>query len=119
MIKEFNQLKNLFSLDNKIRLFIPSTYDIDKKIDNKNIVKKIRKRFSILFGGSTIFNGIGSYVIDDQKEIVEDVKIIEAFASDIDLKNNIDKVLKLSKNLKKELKQDSVALEVNGKMYFI
>lgn len=45
--------------------------------------------------------------------------MIFAYCSEADLDKYIDNVVEYCEKLKNELKQDAIALELNGKMYFI
>ena len=45
--------------------------------------------------------------------------MIFAYCSNEDLKKHIDDVINFCLNMKKELSQDAIALELNGEMYFI
>ena len=45
--------------------------------------------------------------------------MIFAYCSEADLEKHIDHVVEYCEKLKAELKQDAIALELNGKMYFI
>ena len=45
--------------------------------------------------------------------------MVFAYAGEEDLRNNLDKVIDFCENLKEEMKQDAVALELNGEMFFI
>ncbi|MDO7486494.1 hypothetical protein Q5O89_12935 [Peribacillus frigoritolerans] len=55
---------------------------------------------------------------DNEKLVKEKVTIVYSFTEKLD-KNKINEVVAYAKNLKKEMKQSSVSIEVNGKMYFI
>jgi hypothetical protein len=71
-----------------------------------------------MFGGATAIEGNGSWLSDDNQLIKEKVTIVYSFAEDLD-KNKINQVVAYAEYLKEEMKQSSVSLEVNGKMYFI
>ena len=45
--------------------------------------------------------------------------MVFAYASEKDLRNKLDQVIDLCEDLKKEMTQDAIALEVNGEMFFI
>lgn len=45
--------------------------------------------------------------------------MVFAYAGEDDLKKNLDKVIDFCENLKTEMSQDAVALELNGEMFFI
>lgn len=113
------KLENKFTLDNNIKIYVPSTFDIDNKIDNKNQVNKTLKELSNLFGGSTSYKAIGTFISSNKKLIKENVTICESFCTKKDFKKSLDNVIDYCENLKKDMKQEAVSLEVNNKLYFI
>ncbi|WP_227551677.1 DUF3574 domain-containing protein [Metabacillus sediminilitoris] len=116
--KQSSALKGQFYLEDIVKIYVPSTYNIDQPIDNTPYVNKSLEEFSRMFGGATAINGTGSWLSDDNKLIKEKVTIVYSYAEDLD-KTKINQVVDYAKSLKEELKQSSVSLEVNGKMYFI
>jgi hypothetical protein len=114
-----NKLKNKFKLDNNIRVYVPSTFDVDNKIDNKKQVNKTLKELSNLFGGSTSYNAIGTFISSKKKLIKEDVTICESYCTSKDFKKSINDVVDYCEKLKNEMKQEAVSLEINNELYFI
>lgn len=113
------KLKNLFKLSSKITVYVPSTVDIDKQIDNKKYVDNVATLLSNCFGGATSCETLGYWTSPTAGLVKEKTTMVYAYCSDKDLQNHADKVIDYCLNLKEELKQDSIALEVNGEMYFI
>ena len=67
---------------------------------------------------------IGSVPVCDSNDclcgIVTDRDIIlRTVACEKDLRNKLDQVIDLCEDLKKEMTQDAIALEINGEMFFI
>jgi hypothetical protein len=116
--KETNALKGQFHLDEVVKIYVPSTYDVDQPIDNTPYVNRSLETFSKMFGGATAIDGTGAWVSDDEKLIKEKVTIVYSFADDLN-KKSTNAVVAYAKTLKEEMKQSSISLEVNGKMYFI
>ena len=117
-VKQSSALKGQFYLEDVVKIYVPSTYNVDQPIDNTPYVNKSLEEFSKMFGGATAIDGTGSWLSDDDQLITENVTIVYSFAEDLD-KNKINRVVAYAKSLKDEMKQSSVSLEVNGKMYFI
>jgi hypothetical protein len=111
-------LKGQFYLEDVVKIYVPSTYNVDQPIDNTPYVNKSLEEFSKMFGGATAIDGTGSWMSDDNQLIKEKVTIVYSFTEDLD-KKTINQVVAYAKSLKEEMKQSSVSLEVNGKMYFI
>ena len=116
--KQSSALKGQFYLEDVVKIYIPSTYNVDQPIDNTPYVNKSLEEFSKMVGGATAIDGTGSWLSGDNQRIKEKVTIVYSYAEDLD-KKKINKVVTYAKSLKEEMKQSSVSLEVNGKMYFI
>lgn len=117
-VKQSSALKGQFYLEDVVKIYVPSTYNVDQPIDNTPYVNKSLEEFSKMFGGATATDGTGSWLSDDEQLVTENVTIVYSFAEDLD-KKKINRVVAYAKSLKEEMKQSSVSLEVNGKMYFI
>ena len=113
------KLKNMFKLSSKITVYIPSTTDINKEIDNTEYVNQCASLLSECFGGATSTPALGYWMSNTVGLVKESTTMVFAYASDTDLQDNIEKVIDFCENLKAELKQDAIALEINGEMYFI
>lgn len=116
--KETNALKGQYYLEDVVKIYVPSTYDIDQPIDNTPYVNETLETFSKMFGGATSIEGTGAWVSDNEELIKEKVTIVYSFVEKLD-KRKVNEVVAYAKSLKEEMKQSSVSLEVNGKMYFI
>lgn len=113
------KLQNLFKLSSKVTVYIPSTIDIDKPIDNTKYVNACATLFSDLFGGATSCQVLGYQTSPTKGLIKEHTTQVFAYCTDKDLQEHAEKVVDFCENLKAELKQDAIALEINGEMYFI
>lgn len=113
------KLQNMFKLSSKVTVYIPSTTDINKQIDNSVYIDNCASLLSECFGGATSTPALGYWMSNTVGLVKESTTMVFAYASDLDLQANIEKVITFCENLKVELKQDAVALEINGEMYFI
>lgn len=114
-----SKLQNLFKLSSKITVIVPSTININEEIDNTKQVDKVATLLSNLFGGATASQTLGYWNSPSVGLVKEKSVTVFAYCKELDLNNNIDKVIDLCEELKKEMKQDAIALEINGEMYFI
>lgn len=114
-----NRLKTMFSLKSKITVYIPATVNINETIDNTEFVNKAATLLSECFGGATSTEALGYWVSDTAGLVKENTTMVFAYAGEDDLKKNLDKVIDFCQDLKTEMKQDAVALELNGEMFFI
>ena len=114
-----SKLQNLFKLSSKVTVIVPATININEEIDNTPYVDKVATLLSNLFGGATATQTLGYWVSNTAGLVKERSTTVFAYCNESDLQNNIDKVIDLCEELKKEMTQDAIALEINGEMYFI
>lgn len=114
-----SKLQNLVKLSSKVTVYIPSTTDIDKPIDNTPYVDGVASKLSAMFGGATSTPALGMWVSPTAGLVKEHTTIVYAYCTDADLQEHIEQVIEICENLKTELKQDAISLEINGEMYFI
>ncbi|MCJ8014733.1 DUF3574 domain-containing protein [Paenibacillus sp. KQZ6P-2] len=114
-------LDGQFNLSHVVKIYVPSTVKGSIPITEEaqqRFVDQALAKFSEWFGGATAIEGEGAWVDKDKTLIKENVTIVYAFAENLD-KKSIDQVVVYAKQLKKDLAQSSVSIEVDGKMYFI
>lgn len=107
------------SLDSSIIIIVPTTTNISVPADTHYYVYKARDDFTLWFGGATCHGPYGGSCIIQKEVVLEDVYEVKSFCSTKSLEEHIGDVVALAKYICVELKQDSVAIIVNGKMYFI
>ena len=93
------QLKSLTKLDQNVKIYVPSTVDVDKKIDTSKQVDNILTLLSILFGGSTSTKGTGTWVTKDNKLVKEEVTICESYCTGSALDSSIEEVITASEKV--------------------
>lgn len=113
------KLNNLFKLSSKITVYIPATVNIDEKIDNSKYVDELASLMSEFFGGATSCQVLGYWNSPTAGLVKEYTTQVYSYCTDNDLQNHAEKVIDYCINLKNELKQDAISLEINGEMYFI
>ena len=113
------KLKNMFKLSSKITVYIPSTCDINQTVDTKKYIDDCAVLLSESFGGATSCEALGYWVSPSAGLVKEKSTMVFAYCSDKDLQNNIEKIIDFCEAMKTELKQNAIALEINGEMYFI
>ncbi|WP_270246268.1 hypothetical protein [Coprococcus sp. AM11-30B] len=113
------RLKNVFSLSSKVTVYVPATININKEIDNKEFVDRAATLLSDCFGGATSTDALGYWTSPTAGLVKEKTTMVFAYASEKDLRNKLDQVIDLCEDLKKEMTQDAIALEINGEMFFI
>ena len=113
------RLKNVFSLSSKVTVYVPATININEEIDNSKYVDKAATLLSDCFGGATSTDALGYWTSPTVGLVKEKTTMVFAYAGEDDLKKNLDKVIDFCENLKSEMSQDAVALELNGELFFI
>lgn len=112
-------LKFKFDLDSKVAIYIPSTSGVNKPADNKQQVLNIIRKLSEMFGGATATDAVGGWVSEAGETIIEMVKIVYSFCTTEQLKDNIGKILGICEDLKNEMTQEAITLEINGQVKFV
>ena len=114
--------KNVISydMDNKVSIYVPSTVNVNQRINNNKQVLSIIKQMSLLFGGATSYKCTGCWVAADTGDsVTEQVNIVYSFCDRKSLQNNLSNVINICQQIKKEMQQEAVTLEINGKATFI
>lgn len=113
------KLKNLVALRHKITVYVPATVDVDKAVDNTAQVDAAAALLSGLFGGATSSPAVGYWLTSSGQLVKEKTTVVFAFADEKALEDGADKVVDFCRNLKEEMRQEAIALEIDGAMYFI
>ena len=111
--------KKYFDLNTKVCIYVPSTIEVNKPIDNSEFCSYVQRKLSEMFGGATTNEAYGSYVCNNGELLNEKVSIVYSFCSTDQIIENIEKVVEICEYLKKEMSQESILLEVNNKVKFI
>lgn len=113
------KLENLFKLNSKVTIIVPATINITEEIDNTEYVEEVATLFSECFGGATATQTLGYWNSPTMGLVKEKSTTVFAYCKESDLMANIDRVIEKAEELRDRLKQDAVAMEINGEMYFI
>lgn len=112
-------LKFKFDLDSKVAIYVPSTINVSEETDNRKQVLNVIRRLSEMFGGATASDAVGGWVSQSGEVIVEKVKVVYSFCTTGQLKDRIDDILSICEDIKNEMKQEAVTLEINGQVKFV
>jgi len=77
------------------------------------------KQMSLLFGGATSYKCTGGWIADNGDIVTERVNIVYSFCDKKSLQDNLSKVINICQQIKKDMAQEAVTLEVNGKATFV
>lgn len=112
-------LKFKFDLDSKVAIYVPSTINVNEETDNTAQVIRIIRRLSELFGGATASDAVGGWVAEDGQTVIEKVKIVYSFCTSDQLKEHISTIIAICEELKTEMSQEAITLEINGQVKFV
>lgn len=113
------RLQNMFKLSSKVTIYVPSTIDINKEVDTSAYIDNCATLLSNCFGGATATNALGCWTSPTMGLVKEKTTLVFAYCTTEQLNEHIEKVIDFCETMKTELKQDAIALEINGEMYFI
>lgn len=114
------KLQNYFKLGSKVTVYVPNTLGPTDEIKGENAyIDKTAKALSEYFGGATSTAGIGYWVSNEHGLIKERSTMVFAYCTTEQLEEHIDDIVTLCENLKTDMQQEAIALEINGEMYFI
>ena len=108
-----------YDMDNKVSIYVPSTVNVNQRTNNKKQVIDTIKKMCLLFGGATSYKCAGGWIADNGDIVTEQVNIVYSFCDKHSLHNNLAKVINICQQIKKDMAQEAVTLEVNGKATFI
>lgn len=113
------KLKNCIPLRSNVKIYVPSTVNVDQPVENTAWIDSTLSRMSDLFGGATSYACYGAWISREGKLVKERVTICESFCTEMQLELSIDDVYDYCVALKASLSQEAIALEVNGMLHFI
>lgn len=108
-------------LNNKISIYVPSTYDGNKsaKMMQKRETKRVAKYFCSYFGGATESKANGYYTSPTKGLIKESQNIVYSACTEEDMEMHKSKVFAYAKRLCRRMVQEAITIEINNNMYFI
>lgn len=112
-------LENYFKLSSKVTVYVPSTTDVNKEIDNTLYVNSVAANLSTWFGGATSANVSGFWMSDTHGLVQEKTTTVYAYCDENALQENLENLLTMCQKMKNDLVQESVGVEIDGEMYFI
>ncbi len=115
----FKEVYRRLSLTQTVAIFIPSTMDVDTVVENDEQVQAALSFLGGLFGGATSSNASGVWKSEESQLVVEKVSIVRSFVSEKALQRHLDEVIAFAGQIKEEMKQEAVAIDVNNELVLI
>lgn len=106
-------------LNHVLKIYVPVYDPLEKVAETLDFSHQTAMLLSHLFGGCTVSPSNG-YWINNTGELVEDkINIVYSFTDEDTLSLYRDVVENFCKEIKKELSQDAISLEIDGILNFI
>ena len=107
---------------NNVSLFIPSTNETDKRVDNKEVVKNVIKKMEFYgydLKNVKFYDTVGSWYSEDmEKVVIEDITIITLNLQKMD-KKDIVNFVQMAEYVKNEMTQEGVSMTINEALAII
>jgi CRP-like cAMP-binding protein len=103
----------------QLAIYIPTTLAVDQMFDTTAYVERTLAFLGQRFGGATSKQASGVWRSEMAGLISETVYLIQTYATEADLMRHLDAVVAYIKELKHELGQEAMALEVDQKLILI
>lgn len=116
---EIMQQAGALELTQRVALYVPSTTDTDKPTDNAAQVERVAREFCGWFGGATAQPSAGYWLSDTAGLVREAVTIVYAACTADQLREHLPDVLQLAQQIKQDMAQEAVSVELNGALYII
>lgn len=107
------------SLNHAVAIFVPSTMDVNQTTDNAAQVQATLAFLGNLFGGATSSDAEGVWRSEDSGLVTEQVTIVRTFVAKKALDQHIDDVIGFAADLKKEMKQEAIAVDIDNQLVLV
>ena len=106
-------------LHSNVAIYVPTTKHVDQAVDTTKYVSLVQTKFGAWFGGTTTQEAFGGYISSKGDHISEKVYIVRSYCTTTQLEAHFLDVVELGDWLCRELDQESITGEINGKMFFM
>lgn len=107
------------TLPQRVALYVPSTTDTDKPTDNAAQVERVARDFCGWFGGATAQESTGFWMSDTAGLVRESVTIVFAACTAAQLREHLPDVLHLAQQIKAEMQQEALSIQIDEALYII
>ncbi|GAB4152997.1 MAG: hypothetical protein Fur0021_18310 [Candidatus Promineifilaceae bacterium] len=107
------------SLNHALAIFVPSTVDVNQQTDNTQQVQQALAFLGSIFGGATSSNAEGVWRSEESGLVTEQVTIVRTFVSAKALESNLDSVIDFASGLKRDMKQEAVAISIDNQLILV
>jgi hypothetical protein len=122
MMQEVPSIESLSALNGYVAVYVPSTVNVTESIAphrHEALCKYVSQVLSELFGGATSYNAVGAYKSNAGSMVYENVTVVKSFGKQQDILDNWSAIYNMAAELREELAQEYVSVEVNGALAFV
>lgn len=106
-------------LPQRVALYVPGTQGPATATDNAAQVERVARTFCGWFGGATAQQSAGYWISDNAGLVREATTIVYAACTADQLRERLPDVLTLAQQIKQDMAQEAVSVELNGTLYII
>ena len=106
-------------LPQRVALYVPGTQDINHVTDNAAQVERVARDFCGWFGGATAQPSAGYWLSDSAGLVREAVTIVYAACTADQLRDRLPDVLTLAQQIKAEMQQEALSIQIDEALYII
>ncbi len=106
-------------LNHKVSIYVPSTINVDKQVDNTEQVNKALSFLCDSFGGASSYQVNGAWKSETGKIVIEPITVVFAYCSEERKDRYENDVMIFASVLKTEMSQEAVMIELDGTAVFI
>jgi hypothetical protein len=114
-----DQLVDRVERVHQISAYIPTTLGVDQPIDTRDVVKRTLTFFTERFGGATASQADGAWNSNASGVVSERVHLVVSHTTKEGLGQHLDEVIEHMKEIKRELGQEAMAIEVDRKLMLL
>lgn len=112
-------MQQAVALPQRVALYVPGTQGPATATDNAAQVERVAREFCGWFGGATAQPSAGYWLSDTAGLVREAVTIVYAACTADQLREHLPDVLTLAQQIKQDMAQEAVSVELNGTLYII
>jgi hypothetical protein len=110
---------NRLGRPHEVSVFVPTTVDVDQTCDPAQHVHRAKVLFGECFGGATVREAEGVWMSDDLGLVGERILMVTAACDEVCLNAHLDRVTAFLLELKETLRQEAMAMRVDGRLILL
>lgn len=112
-------LEKAVKLDHRIAVYVPGTNGVSEAADNTETVSAVAALFSGLFGGASA-QPVRGYWTSAAGDLVEEkTTIVYSNCTGEQLQQHGERIIRVAGEIKRDLHQEAVSVEIDGTLYII